>query len=289
MYLKRPLGCIQIDELRRADVLKALRSMQFRGLSRSSIEQARNVISGVCEYGIDYEYLAFNPCAGIMKRLGLKRTYNRNAATIFSQNEITLILDTCLNYRPGHYPIFLTAFRTGMRLGELLALKWENINWRKKFVVVKESFRNGKLTGTKNGKIRRVDMSDQLFDVLKALHMQRKREALKAGSHEIVPIIFHTNGEYTSQNTIRNIWKRILDKSKLDYRKFHAIRHTFASLLISGGQSLAYVKEMMGHGSIQITVDVYGHLIPSENRSAVNTLDDAPTRTLSAPTQKEKP
>jgi len=68
--------------------------------------------------------------------------------------------------------------------------------------------------------------------------------------------------------------------------KFHSIRHSFASLLLSNGQSPVYVKEQLGHSSIQITVDIYGHLIPSSNREAVNQLDqpskNATFRNLSA-------
>lgn len=56
--------------------------------------------------------------------------------------------------------------------------------------------------------------------------------------------------------------------------RFHDIRHTFASLLLAQGESLHYVKEQMGHASIQTTVDVYGHLVPGSNRNAVNRLDD---------------
>ena len=56
--------------------------------------------------------------------------------------------------------------------------------------------------------------------------------------------------------------------------RFHDIRHTFASLLLAQGESLHYVKEQMGHASIQTTVDVYGHLVPGSNRVAVNRLDD---------------
>jgi integrase len=52
------------------------------------------------------------------------------------------------------------------------------------------------------------------------------------------------------------------------------LRHTFASLLIQQGESLVYVKEQMGHASIQITVDIYGHLVPGGNRAAVDRLDD---------------
>ena len=55
--------------------------------------------------------------------------------------------------------------------------------------------------------------------------------------------------------------------------RFHDIRHTYASHLLSNGHSPVYVKEQMGHHSIQVTVDIYGHFIPSGNRDAVNSLD----------------
>jgi integrase len=81
----------------------------------------------------------------------------------------------------------------------------------------------------------------------------------------------------------------MLDKAKLRDMRFHDIRHSFASLLLSNGESPVYVKEQLGHSSIQMTVDIYGHLIPSSNRQAVNALDEhAPKRTPSAPAQNEK-
>jgi integrase len=55
--------------------------------------------------------------------------------------------------------------------------------------------------------------------------------------------------------------------------RFHDLRHTFASLLLQNGESLTYVKQQMGHSSIQVTVDIYGHLVPGGNRAAVNKLD----------------
>ena len=80
--------------------------------------------------------------------------------------------------------------------------------------------------------------------------------------------------------------------------RFHDLRHTFGSLLIQDGASLAYVRDQMGHSSIQITVDTYGHLIPGANRQAVNRLDDAVWKTTGeknatpaqlAPTREESP
>jgi integrase len=64
------------------------------------------------------------------------------------------------------------------------------------------------------------------------------------------------------------------DKGRTAPHPFHDLRHTFASLLLQQGESLTYVKEQMGHHSIQVTVDIYGHLIPGSNKQAVDRLDD---------------
>jgi len=69
-------------------------------------------------------------------------------------------------------------------------------------------------------------------------------------------------------------WVPVRSLSPLRRIRFHDMRHTFASWLIANGESLVYVKEQLGHHSIQITVDTYGHLIPGANRKAVNALDD---------------
>jgi integrase len=104
-------------------------------------------------------------------------------------------------YEKKWYPLFLCAFRTGMRLGELLALKWGDINWNGKFIHVQLSFRNGIVTKTKNNRTRRVDMSDQLTVELRKLLNKRKEEGLKAGKGEPESIIFHTKvGAYLSKH-----------------------------------------------------------------------------------------
>ncbi|MFC1816174.1 site-specific integrase [Thermodesulfobacteriota bacterium] len=159
-----------------------------------------------------------------------------------------------------------------------------------RYIRVERSYRRGIIEKPKNSKSRRVDMSDQLRAALKKLQIQRKAEALKAGSNEIEAIIFHTKGNYTSQNTVRNIWKRVLAKAGIRDIKLHITRHTFACLLLSNGESPVYVKEQLGHSSINITVDIYGHLIPSNNREAVNRLDTLhPSAPYPHPVKIEKP
>ncbi len=152
----------------------------------------------------------------------------------------------------------------------------------------RRTYKLGKFNAPKNGKVRRVDMSDQLHATLQALLSQRKREALKAGLGEVVESVFHRDGKPIEQNYIRRVFKRALMKAGLREIRLHDIRHTFASLLLSDGQSPAYVKEQLGHHSIQMTVDVYGHLLPSSNRDAVNRLDSQPSATYPQPAQKQE-
>jgi len=79
------------------------------------------------------------------------------------------------------------------------------------------------------------------------------------------------------------VWHKLLAKAGLRYIRVHDLRHTFASLLIQNGESLAYVKEQMGHLSIKITVDTYGHLVPRGNKAAVDKLDGLENATVRNP------
>jgi integrase len=92
------------------------------------------------------------------------------------------------------------------------------------------------------------------------------------------------------QNYIRRIYKRVLTKAGIREMRLHDIRHTYASLLLSKGENPVYVKEQLGHSSIKITVDIYGHLIPGSNRGAVNQLDSPQqSATYTQPAKTERP
>src|SRR5262245_237538 len=75
----------------------------------------------------------------------------------------------------------------------------------------------------------------------------------------------------------RKVFNRLLTAAKLRRVRFHDLRHTFATLLIEQGESLAYIRDQLGHSSIKITVDTYGHLVPGGNRQAVDKLDERVT------------
>ena len=79
-------------------------------------------------------------------------------------------------------------------------------------------------------------------------------------------------GTRLDPSNLRKVFSSTLTKAELRRIRFHDLRHTFASLLLQQGESPAYVKDQLGHHSIQITVDIYGHLFPGGNRQAVDRL-----------------
>jgi integrase len=78
---------------------------------------------------------------------------------------------------------------------------------------------------------------------------------------------------YDAANLRQRIFYRTLTKAGIRRIRLHDLRHTYASLLIQQRESLAYVRDQMGHCSIKVTVDTYGHLVPGANRQAVNRLE----------------
>ena len=85
-----------------------------------------------------------------------------------------------------------------------------------------------------------------------------------------------------AMNLLHRLWYPLLEKAGLRRRRFHDLRHTYASLLLQRNESPVYVKDQLGHSSIQITVDLYGHLVPGANRGAVDRLATDTSGNLSA-------
>lgn len=248
----------------------------------------RDVIGGVFNYAIDKEIVSESPVKGITKRLDLKRDRSKGVDPL-NKEETTTFLEGCNKLFPEYHAFFLTALRTGMRLGELLALKWGDIDFNSKYILVKRSYKRGQFSEPKNHKGRRVDMSDQLIEVLKKHQLKEKERALRQGLGELPELIFQRSGKPIEQNYIRRIFGRILEKAGLRKIRIHDLRHTYASQLLSLGESVVYVKEQLGHHSIQLTVDTYCHWIPSEGKTGVNKLDETAPKPHPIRTQVKSP
>jgi integrase len=123
---------------------------------------------------------------------------------------------------------------------------------------------------------RRVDLSRELRAVLIELRDKRLLESFLKGKNDISDELAFPSPDGSildPDNLYHRYFLPVLAKAGIRKIRLHDLRHTFGSLLIQNGASIVYVKEQMGHSSIQVTVDIYGHLIPGANVSFVDTLD----------------
>jgi integrase len=282
-YLLPAFKARGIDSVTRGDVRDFLLS-KLGGLSVQRVMLFKSVLSGVFNFALDDELIKTNPTAGITRRLFPKNS-SRNKkikeSQAFAMEELGLFLDTCEAHFKEHYLFFLMAARTGMRLGELIAVRWKDIDLGNNLVNVRRSCRRGRTTKTKNDKSRKVDLSDQLAAAL--------REELRRGFKDVTELVFD-HYQRDRQNFMSRLHKRVLKKAGLRHIKFHGLRHTFCAHLLSEGVSPYYVSQQAGHSSISITCDVYGSWIRSEENRHVNLLDPArPAAPLAHPAETEKP
>lgn len=268
LHINPTLGDQRLDEITRGD-LRGLLLKKSKDYSKSTVGLMRDVLSGVFNYALDEELIDINPVQGITNRLQLdKREAKISPLNI---NEQGLILDTCRNVCPTHYPFFLFLLRTGTRLGEALGLKWTDIDWQGGFVWIKRAYRRGVFSPPKNGKARRIKMSTQLSQAL----ANQLRSVTDAGE-----IVFGKNGKPWEQNEVRRVFHRILKEAELHHMRIHDLRHTWVTTRLSLGHNIPVVSREAGHSSINITVDTYYHYLQDKTGDDMDQLDqphpDAP-------------
>ena len=149
------------------------------GLAGRSVHYIARTISAIFNQAIEDGLVASNPAA----RPGryVKIDDRRGHFGFLTPAEGRLFLEAAKKHTAKYYPIFLTALRTGMRQGEILGLQWGDIDWNGKFIEIRRASWNRIVTTPKSGKGRRVDMSDQLAEVLSEHRLTLARQGLKKG------------------------------------------------------------------------------------------------------------
>jgi integrase len=167
--------------------------------------------------------------------------------------------------------------RTGFRIGEAMALQWQDVNPRDRKIRVERAFSAGELTTPKAGHGRDVDLSQQTADILQRLRVKRAAETLRRKWGDVPAWLFPSEaGEPMDDSNVRKVFARVVKAAGLPgHFTPHSLRHTFASLLLQQGESPEYVRAQMGHASIAITVDLYGRWLRKDNLAAIDRLDDA--------------
>jgi integrase len=283
-HLLPVFGKIPLDEITRKGIKEFIITKQTVGLSPNTVRISRAYLSSILTQAVDDELIPINPAMGTGRYI--KKVAPQKKVNPLTWAEKDLFEESVRIHFPRFYPFFLTALRTGMRKGELIALKPSDINFRDRYIEVKRNCVRGILGTPKSGKTRKVEMSDQLASALKGHLTKRKRDALKMGMGDSLEWLFYNQaGNMLDDAHLRNrVFNKALEKAKLRRIRIHDLRHTYATLRIQSGHNIADVSRQLGHHSIRITVDTYYHWMPGTNNQEVNELDlkSAPKRNLSA-------
>lgn len=287
-YVLPVFGKTPVNEISRMAIKTFLMKKSQATHAASTTCHMKSVISGVLNMAVDDGVIPANPIHKIGKLFRMKQI--NEEINPLTREELTILLDAVQKHFPRHYAMVLTLARTGMRIGEVTALQWGDIDFNGRFITVQRGFSRNRLNKPKSGKSRRVDMSLQLTETLKSLRQERRIEAMRKGWGQVPDWVFitETGTPTDAGNWKKKVFDKALEKAGLRKIRVHDLRHTTASLLIQAGESLVYVKDQLGHSSIKLTVDVYSHLMPGGNKSAVDRLDDATIRNPYA-TNQESP
>ncbi len=209
-------------------------------------------LKSIFSFGIKREICRDNPCMGV-KTL---KVVDSKQPRFLTEKECKLFLRNC---EKDIYPIFFTFLSTGMRLGELLHLQWEDIDFkRKKLSIRKKEFWIPKTSE------REIPLSNDMFALLLKM---------RPSKFERNYFVFPGKDGKVLRRKLRDDLIRIAEKVRIsDFTKIHTLRHTFASNLVMKGVDLPTVQKLLGHANIQTTM-IYAHLAPDHLAAAVNKLD----------------
>ena len=275
-------GDQRLDEITGRTTAAFLVSKIKSGLSSKTAKNIKNCLSSVLSYAHQPDgYLERNPIIGVKvpKPEGEKA---KREPDPFSWEDRTIFEETFREHFPRYYAFVVTAFRTGLRIGELMALQWGDIDFKHRLIRVARNISMGRVTTPKSkSSVRDVRMTSQLVEELKALMTSRKAETLKKGWSQVPEWVFcNEEGNFTNTDNLRHrVWKKAVKKSELRRRTPHDMRHTYATLRLSKGDSLAEVSKEMGHSSAEITYKTYYKWLPKESRTDIDELDNPQPKT----------
>jgi integrase len=280
-------GESKVNQITEGAIKDFLFSKVNAGYRASTVSHMKNVVSGVLTKAKDDKVITVNPTLelgdkfmvkikGAIQSRNVEANEENGEPDPLSQEELNLFLSTVHRHYREHYPMFLFMARTGVRAGEALGLKWGDIDFNRRFIHLRRSLSWGKITTLKGKRVRDIDMSLQLSEILKDHQIECKKKGLALGLGEAPEYVFtNTKGLFLElHNWRRRVFKKALNKAGIREIRIHDMRHTYATLRISAGHNIADVSAQLGHHSAKFTLDVYNHWMPGKKKDEVDSLDD---------------
>ncbi|EJQ91283.1 site-specific integrase [Bacillus toyonensis] len=233
-----------------------------KALSDENIQKVHTLINDSLKKAERWGLIARNPAALVDRPKAVKKEI-----TVWNVEEVRQFLKYAK--KSGRYYIaFLLALTTGMRQGEILGLRWKDVDFENGCVRITQTLSSdGKdllpYTKTKSGS-RTIDLPEETVIALKKHWLFIRGEREKHRSYKNLDLVVCTEfGTPTHKSNIRRVFKSIIKKADIPKIRFHDMRHTHATLLLLQGVNPKIVSERLGHADVRITLDTYSHLLPS--------------------------
>ncbi len=271
--LKQTFGETPINSIEPYLVEQYFKTLIQRGLAPTTLSKYRVVLSQIFEFACELHVIKTIPIAKF-KAKGNGTTYDFQ---VWSTNEIDQFLSAIYD-TPLYMPVFLAA-HTGMRLGEVLALKWSEVDFKNRQLTVRYSLaldNTLKTTKTKHSR-RTIKLMASTLETLEKRKLLQKKNKLAYGNEYFKSDFVCTfdNGKPLSRNYVATTFPRKVKQLNFSKIRFHDLRHSFATIALSNGVNAKVVQEILGHSTIRTTLDIYSHVIPTMQEQSVDVLEKA--------------
>jgi integrase len=268
------LGRRKVTDITVADVDRLLALKLGAGLSPSTVHRVRALISQCLDQGVRWGDVPTN-----VARLSRPPKMVRPEGRTLTREQAQQLLETLKTHR--HESLYLLMLSTGMRRGEALGLKWEDLNLENGIVRIKRNLKRegGRIVtaDTKTLKSRRaVNVPAPVLEALQKNRDLQEVEKAELGDPWVDSgFIFTTSiGTPIDPRNLYREFSQICEKAGLGHWHPHELRHSAASLMLASGVKLQVVSEVLGHSSIRMTADVYGHILDPDRQHAASAMSE---------------
>jgi integrase len=284
LHLEPTVGRIPLSRLSPNDVQRAHAALLNKGLAPGTVRRAHAVLRAALQDALRWRQIASNPASLVRPPRGSPREM-----TALSQVEARALLQVA-RHKPLE-ALWVLAVTTGLRQGELLALRWEDVDLEGGSI---------RVTGTLT-RIRRdppADGEPKTHRVISQPKTAHSRRRVDIGTLAVEALRTHRGRQVEERHRAANLWvdkslvfcgpmggylhpvqvnaelRRLLGEAYLPTIRFHDLRHTAATLLLGRDVNPKKVSEMLGHSTVAITLDTYSHVLPGMHRQAAEIMDE---------------
>lgn len=245
------------------------------GLSARSVNYHHRIIREALKHACQWQLVGHNVADAVRAP-----RFKKQEMYVLSREQLLELLDNIKDHRD--YQVIYTAVFTGMRQGELLGIRWGDVDFFKATINVRQQLQyipgqgySFKTPKTDKGR-RQIPLGGSLLQMLKEIKKEQAKEKLLHGpSYADFDLVFCLdNGKPLDPNNLTKRFKKLIAKHGHPTMRFHDLRHSCATLFLAAGVDAKKVQDILGHESIRTTLDVYGHVLPSMQRDAVDRLND---------------